>query len=870
MYDTSGSQDLYAGLFRDANDSGKFKLFKDLQVEPTTTVNTSGTGYAVGTLVSNLEGNVTGQVSTLSNHDTDNLSEGSSNLYFTNARSRSAISASGDISYNSSTGVISFTQAAQAVSSVNSKTGAVVLDTDDIAEGTSNLYMTTERVQDIVGGMVTGNTETGITVTYDDSDGTLDFVVGTLNQDTTGNAATATALETARAIALSGDVVGTANFDGTAGISISTTIQANSVALGTDTTGDYVSTITAGTGLTSTGATSGEGVAHSLSVDAAQTQITSLGTLTTLTVDDITINGSTISSTPNLILDVEGNIILDANGSEVILRDGGLNFAFFQQVSDDLEITSTRSDADIKFKGNDGGSFVTALTLDMSDAGTAIFNNKVGIGGTPSIAQLDIKASNSNKYIYCDDGTNALLEIKGSTSELIISSQTTGFSAHEDIHLKSNNLMFYQNGSEKARLDGSGRLLIGTDSGDAFNDDAMLRLQRTGDRIFQSFKVDADQEAAIFFGDVDDDVECGIRYQAANRALEFSTGNNSEAMRIDSSGNVGIGTSSPDYKTEIEFVASNHTTGLSITNSQAGGFGSALYFTSERSDNNAHVNAARIRTEGASSWNSDSTTESHLIFETCNNNSLAEKMRINNAGNIGIGTTGAEKRLHITDSTQANQSIRFGNPSATPYGEINYDSSGFEHLYITAKGTTTGFGNIVFNTGATPSEAGRINAKGNFIIGTTVSNPVSIADTRLVVELDSSTSGIAVGADGLVDTRAVMTFYNDNGTVGSITTNGSATAFNTSSDYRLKENVDYTWDATTRLKQLKPARFNFIADKDTTLDGFLAHEVQDIVPEAITGEKDGTEMQGIDQSKLVPLLVKTIQELEARITALES
>ena len=62
LYDTSGSQDLYAGLFRDANDSGKFKLFKDLQVEPTTTVNTGGTGYAVGTLVANIEGDVTGDV----------------------------------------------------------------------------------------------------------------------------------------------------------------------------------------------------------------------------------------------------------------------------------------------------------------------------------------------------------------------------------------------------------------------------------------------------------------------------------------------------------------------------------------------------------------------------------------------------------------------------------------------------------------------------------------------------------------------------------------------------------------------------------------------------------------------------------------
>jgi len=144
-----------------------------------------------------------------------------------------------------------------------------------------------------------------------------------------------------------------------------------------------------------------------------------------------------------------------------------------------------------------------------------------------------------------------------------------------------------------------------------------------------------------------------------------------------------------------------------------------------------------------------------------------------------------------------------------------------------------------------------------------------------------------------------IAFYNPNGQIGSVSVNGSATSFNTASDYRLKENVDYTWDATTRLKQLKPARFNFIADDSVTVDGFIAHEAATVVPEAVTGTKDammdeeyevtpavmdgetvvteavmGTrsvpDMQGIDQSKLVPLLVKTIQELEARITALEA
>ncbi len=89
--------------------------------------------------------------------------------------------------------------------------------------------LTTEEVQDIVGGMVSSNTETGITVTYEDGDGTLDFAVGTLNQDTTGNAATASALETARAIAVAGDVTGTANFDGSAGISITTTLATDAI-----------------------------------------------------------------------------------------------------------------------------------------------------------------------------------------------------------------------------------------------------------------------------------------------------------------------------------------------------------------------------------------------------------------------------------------------------------------------------------------------------------------------------------------------------------------------------------------------------------------------------------------------------------------
>ena len=160
-----------------------------------------------------------------------------------------------------------------------------------------------------------------------------------------------------------------------------------------------------------------------------------------------------------------------------------------------------------------------------------------------------------------------------------------------------------------------------------------------------------------------------------------------------------------------------------------------------------------------------------------------------------------------------------------------------------------------------------------------------------------------------------MKYRNSSGSeIGTIACSTSGTAYNTSSDHRLKENVSYSFDATTRLKQLKPARFNFILDADTTVDGFIAHEVSSIVPEAITGAKDATESmtnvvlnadgtrltddvtqekwvagkanetyasdttwvasqtvpkyQGIDQSKLVPLLVKALQELSEKVETL--
>jgi len=106
-------------------------------------------------------------------------------------------------------------------------------------------------------------------------------------------------------------------------------------------------------------------------------------------------------------------------------------------------------------------------------------------------------------------------------------------------------------------------------------------------------------------------------------------------------------------------------------------------------------------------------------------------------------------------------------------------------------------------------------------------------------------------------------------TVGGIAITGSTTAYNTSSDYRLKQDIEPLTGVVDRLMQLKPSSFAFKSDPDTRVDGLIAHQVQEVCPYAVSGTKDGPEMQQLDNSKLVPLLIGAVQELTRRVELLE-
>jgi hypothetical protein len=323
-------------------------------------------------------------------------------------------------------------------------------------------------------------------------------------------------------------------------------------------------------------------------------------------------------------------------------------------------------------------------------------------------------------------------------------------------------------------------------------------------------------------------------------------------------------------------------------------------------------------------------------FSTGTGNTSTERMRIDASGNVGIGTNLPSTASHVKDGNGGLiQTIEAGdsNSAYTKYINSTTGSGAFTDGLLVGLDTDESATFWLYEAdhmkfGTSGTERMRIDASGNLLVGKTVANTTTEGvfidgpNGRLFVTADDDYTAQFTrnGSDG-----PLIYFYNDTAQAGLISISGTSTTYGTSSDYRLKTDVQPMAGASARVQALNPVNFEWIAN-GTRVDGFLAHEAQEVVPESVTGTKDamrdeqyevtpavyedvvipavldeaGNELeaerteqrlvseavmgtrsvpdyQGIDQSKLVPLLTAALQEalteiadLKARVTALEA
>lgn len=316
-----------------------------------------------------------------------------------------------------------------------------------------------------------------------------------------------------------------------------------------------------------------------------------------------------------------------------------------------------------------------------------------------------------------------------------------------------------------------------------------------------------------------------------------------DTLVVDAANNrVGIGQSTPDAELHIgDGSGSSDNTRLRITGGTSG------QSTIQLGDT-ASANIGQLQYDHSSNF---------LAVRV----NAAERMRIDSSGRVGIGTTSMSNALQV----QGN-GARLVNSSATnalhlfAYNSNNnatislYDNSGSHNVLIDGSSIPhLGIGSTSRMIG---SEIVSIVGS-NSVYGATIVNKSSYAS-------------------GGTSVNGMYFLASNSNTAGYISWNGSSTSYNTSSDHRMKQGVEDMTGAIARVKQLAPKRFQFIDATDVTVDGFIAHEAQTVVPEAVRGthnevDEDGNAvMQGIDQSKLVPLLTGALQEAIAKIETLET
>jgi hypothetical protein len=227
-------------------------------------------------------------------------------------------------------------------------------------------------------------------------------------------------------------------------------------------------------------------------------------------------------------------------------------------------------------------------------------------------------------------------------------------------------------------------------------------------------------------------------------------------------------------------------------------------------------------------------------------------MVIDSSGQVGIGTVSPAQKFHVAGAGFVAAEISGNSTSET---QLRFSSN------TAARVTQQANQALIFDTNAT--ERMRIDSSGNLLVGTTTDVSASAAGTQII-----NTGYIRTGRDS-TSARVHHEFYNPNGLVGTIQTSATTTAYNTSSDERLKENITDANDAGDKIDAIKVRQYDWKVDGSHQDYGMVAQELMTVAPEAVSGDPESDDMMGVDYSKLVPMMLKEIQSLRARVAQLE-
>jgi hypothetical protein len=512
-------------------------------------------------------------------------------------------------------------------------------------------------------------------------------------------------------------------------------------------------------------------------------------------------------------------------------------------------------------------TFTQAMTLNSS--GNLSVGTTSVLFGVTNTKEISINGTNGSTLSFGNGGALASY-IYNASGNMNINTYTGGF-----ISIQTNSV-------ERMRFDASGNVGIGTSSpsqklsisnggaagveinptlrnGVANTGGSILVYNRSG-TAFLPLEIDA----------------LDIRFDTSG----------TERMRIDSAGNVGIGATSVQGATNIErsssagTVAATSSIVLSNRNSTSGTFvAGGIFSNTYRDISTSQYTAGVWFLKQNSTVSGTSASQGAVVFGandvTSSGDLPTERMRIDSSGNLGLGVTPSAwsgvKAMQVNTASiwgAGTSNAEFGanefyNGTTRTYITSNpasmYNQSGGVHSWSTAPSGTAG-------AAITFTQAMTLTSSGNLLVGTTTVSVAAGERVSITALTGNNGLGIAVGNHNnpaialyngytATGTATAIQFQDHNSQIrGSITVTTSATAYNTSSDYRLKENIAPMTGALATIAQLKPVTYNWKADGSDG-QGFIAHELAEVVPDCVSGEKDATEEQEYEISPAIPAVL---------------